>query len=153
MRFVDGEEIGRVLSFPVLVAALEASHARPKMEIHDNLMGSEDALYFIRSAVDRGQAFGSKLVTSFPGNLTAAPADGRGLPAVHAVYVLMDGADGRPLAVLDGTALTSWKTAACRCWPAWRCRCPRRRPTTAPPRPRGRWTRCTARSPAGTRCP
>ena len=112
MRFVDGEEIDRVLSFPVLVAALAASHARPKMEIHDNLMGSEEALYFVRSAVEQGRAFGSKLVTSFPGNLTATPAGGQGLPAVHAVYVLMDGTDGRPLAVLDGTALTSWKTAA-----------------------------------------
>ena len=111
MRFVEADEIGRVLTFPTLVAALEASHARPRMEIHDNLMGSEEALYFVRSAADNGHAFGSKLVTSFPRNLTV-PAGGSSLPAVHAVYVLMDGNDGRPLAVLDGTALTSWKTAA-----------------------------------------
>ena len=54
---------------------------------------------------------GSKLVTSFPRNLEEATT-GESLPAVHAVYVLMDGRNGRPLAVLDGTALTSWKTAA-----------------------------------------
>ena len=111
MQFVDGEQMGRVLSFPVLVAALEASHAGPKMEIHDHLMGSEEALYFVRSAAHRGHAFGSKLVTSFPRNLEEATT-GESLPAVHAVYVLMDGRNGRPLAVLDGTALTSWKTAA-----------------------------------------
>jgi ornithine cyclodeaminase/alanine dehydrogenase-like protein (mu-crystallin family) len=52
--------------------------------------------------------FGSKVFTSFPGNLTA----GTGLPAVQAVYVLFSGTDGRPLAVLDGTEITWWKTAA-----------------------------------------
>jgi ornithine cyclodeaminase len=34
------------------------------------------------------------------------------LPAVQAVYVLFDGKDGRPLAVMDGTEITWWKTAA-----------------------------------------
>ncbi|MFL5337518.1 MAG: ornithine cyclodeaminase family protein [Geminicoccaceae bacterium] len=112
MRFVSGDEMGRVLSFPVLVAALETSHAGPRMEIHDHLMGPEQALYFVRSAADHGHAFGSKLVTSFPGNLEAAAGGSERLPAVHAVYVLCDGRNGRPTAVLDGTALTSWKTAA-----------------------------------------
>jgi ornithine cyclodeaminase/alanine dehydrogenase-like protein (mu-crystallin family) len=112
MQFVSGEEMGRVLSFPALVAALEASHAGPRMEIQDHLMGTEQALYFVRSAADHGRAFGSKLVTSFPGNLEATAEGGNSLPAVHAVYVLLDGRTGRPLAVLDGTALTSWKTAA-----------------------------------------
>src|SRR5262249_3995474 len=66
------------------------------------------ALYFVRSAADRGHAFGSKLFTSFPGNLAAK----NGLPAVQGVYVLFTGTDGRPLAVLDGTEITWWKTAA-----------------------------------------
>src|SRR5208337_146313 len=44
---------------------------------------------------------------SFPANL------GQGeLPAVQAVCVLFDGADGRPLAVIDGTEITYWRTAA-----------------------------------------
>jgi ornithine cyclodeaminase/alanine dehydrogenase-like protein (mu-crystallin family) len=113
LRVVSAEEIRRALSFPALVAAMEEGHRRPKMEIHDVLMGEEKALYFLRSATDRGVAFGTKLVTSFPGNLTAAASDGRPrLPAVQGLYVLFDGADGRPLAVLDGTQITWWKTAA-----------------------------------------
>ena len=75
-------------------------------------MGEEQALYFVRSAVDRGTAIGSKLFTSFPGNLASGGPGASGLPAVQAVYVLFDGADGRPLAVLDGTEITWWKTAA-----------------------------------------
>src|SRR5262249_17888192 len=112
MRFVSGEEIRRVLTFPVLIAAMAASHRRPRIEIHDQLMGEEKALYFVRSAVDRGSAFGSQLLTSFPGNLARGPAGKAGLPAVQAAYVLFDGGDGRPLAVLDGTEITLWKTAA-----------------------------------------
>jgi ornithine cyclodeaminase len=49
----------------------------------------------------------SKLITSFPGN----PAMGQ-LPAVQAVCVLFDGSNGRPLAVMDGTEITYWRTAA-----------------------------------------
>jgi ornithine cyclodeaminase len=65
-------------------------------------MGPEAAHYFVRSATDHGRAFGSKLIASFPGRQ----------PAVQAIYVLFDGATGRPRAVLDGTEITCWKTAA-----------------------------------------
>lgn len=108
MRYVSGEEIRRVLTFPALVDAMEAGHRRPRMEARDLKMGDEGAHYFVRSAIDRGRAIGSKIFTSFPGNL-ARPG---GPPAVQASYVLFDGADGRPLAVLDGTEVTWWKTAA-----------------------------------------
>ena len=107
MRFVGGEEIRRVLTFPALIAAMEASHRRPRIEIHDHLMGDEKALYVVRSAADHGRAIGSKLFTSFPENLTTVTRNGgKGLPAVQGVYVLFSGADGRPLAVLDGTEIT-----------------------------------------------
>jgi ornithine cyclodeaminase len=108
MRVVGAEEINRVLTFPILVAAMEAAHRRPKVAINDLPMGKEEALYFVRSAADHGSAFGSKLFTSFPGNLTV----GSELPAVQGVYVLFSATDGRPIAVLDGTAITWWKTAA-----------------------------------------
>jgi len=102
MRFVSGEEIRRVLTFPALIKAMEVSHRRPRMETRDVLMGPEAGHYFVRSATDHGRAFGSKLIASFPGRQ----------PAVQAIYVLFDGATGRPRAVLDGTEITFWKTAA-----------------------------------------
>jgi ornithine cyclodeaminase/alanine dehydrogenase-like protein (mu-crystallin family) len=102
LRFVSGEEIRRTLTFPALIREMEASHRRPRIEIRDVLMGPEAAHYFVRSAADHGRAFGSKLIASFPGKR----------PAVQAVYVLFDGADGHPRAMLDGTEITFWKTAA-----------------------------------------
>lgn len=107
MRFVDAAEIRRVLTFPLLIDALEAAHRRPKIEIEDDFLGGEEGHYFIRNAVDRGRFMASKLITSFPGNLKRGE-----LPAVQAVWVIFDGTNGRPLAVLDGTEITYWRTAA-----------------------------------------
>jgi ornithine cyclodeaminase len=106
MDFVDGAEVTRVLSFPILIAAFEAAHRRPKFEVLDGYLGGEGEQYVIRSAVDRGRYMASKMFTSFPANLA-----GGKLPAVQAVCVLFDGANGRPLAVIDGTAITHWRTA------------------------------------------
>src|SRR5262249_15087975 len=107
MRFVTASEVSQALSFPLLVDALEAAHRRPKIELQDGLLGSEKEQYFVRNAVDRGRIMGSQLVTSFPEN-----PSGSVLPAVQAICVLFDGKNGRPLAVIDGTEITYWKTAA-----------------------------------------
>lgn len=107
MHVISAADIRRLLTFPVLVDALEAAHRRPKMEVKDTFMGSEKELYFVRSAVDSGRFMASKMITSFPANL----AGGR-LPAVQATVALFDGANGAPLAAIDGTELTYWRTAA-----------------------------------------
>jgi ornithine cyclodeaminase/alanine dehydrogenase-like protein (mu-crystallin family) len=107
MRFIGADEIRSLLTFPMLIGALEAAHHRPKIEVQDGFLGSEKGQYFVRHAVDSGRYMASKLITSFPANL-----DSGLLPAVQAVCVLFDGADGRPLAVIDGTEITYWRTAA-----------------------------------------
>jgi len=107
MRFVGADDIRSHLSFPTLVAALEAAHRRPKIEVQDAVLGSEKGQYFVRHAVDHGRYMASKLITSFPANI-----DGGELPAVQAILVLFDGRNGSPLAVMDGTEITYWRTAA-----------------------------------------
>ena len=107
MHVVSGADVSRLLTFPILIAAMEAAHRRPKAEVLDGFLGDENAQFVIRSAVDRGRYMASKMFSSFPANLA-----GGKMPAVQAVCVLFDGADGRPLAVIDGTAITHWRTAA-----------------------------------------
>lgn len=107
MRFVSADDIRCLLTFPMLIAALEAAHRRPKIEVQDAFLGNESGQYFVRHAVDRGRYMASKLITSFPAN-----PDSSSLPAVQAICVLFDGTNGRPLAVIDGTELTYWRTAA-----------------------------------------
>ena len=107
MRFISAAEIRSVLDFSTLIAALDEAHRRPEIEVQDGFMGSEGEQYFVRHAVDPGRYMASKLITSFPANLSRGA-----LPAVQAACVLFDGSDGRPLAVLDGTEITWWRTAA-----------------------------------------
>jgi len=107
MQFVDADAIRSVLTFPLLIAAMEAAHRRPRIEVQDGRLGHEQGQYFVRHAVDSGRYMASKLITSFPANL-----DSGALPAVQAVCVLFDGGNGRPLAVIDGTEITYWRTAA-----------------------------------------
>lgn len=47
-----------------------------------------------------------KMVSVYPGN----PA--RGLPAINGMVILVDGATGQPVAVMDGAALTALRTGA-----------------------------------------
>lgn len=52
------------------------------------------------------EQIGLKTVTLFQENPR------RGLPVIHALFLIMDGRDGRPLAVMDGEYLTALRTGA-----------------------------------------
>lgn len=115
MRIVSAGEIDAALTVPVLVAAIAAAFrgglVSPDRHHHAiRRPGARDATLLLMPAWTEaagGPAFlGVKTVTVFPGN------PGRGLPSVIGTYLLMDGATGRPLASLDGTRLTLWRTAA-----------------------------------------
>jgi ornithine cyclodeaminase len=53
-----------------------------------------------------GEYAGTKLITVAPDNPAA------GLPRIHGIYLLLDGATLRPVALLDGAALTTLRTPA-----------------------------------------
>ena len=53
----------------------------------------------------KGSFLGTKIVTVFPDNGKLSKA------AVLGSYILMSGETGEPLAVIDGTSLTRWRTA------------------------------------------
>ena len=68
--------------------------------------GSPQGTVLIMPAWQTGRYFGLKTVNIFPGNST------RGLPGLHATYVLYDANTGAPLAQLDGNEITARRTAA-----------------------------------------
>ncbi len=108
LAYADSDLVHRLLPYPALVEALAAGHRRPEAEVRRVVFSppGSDQVFLALPAWQPDESIGVKLVTVFPGNLD------RGLPSVQAVYVLFDGADGRPRAILDGTALTYRKTAA-----------------------------------------
>jgi ornithine cyclodeaminase/alanine dehydrogenase-like protein (mu-crystallin family) len=110
MRTITAEDIDRVLTYPTLVEALrEAFRAEIAAPVrHHHAIGN--AMLLLMPAwsggAEEGQSFlGCKIVTVFPDNGKIAK------PAVLGSYVLMSGATGEPLAVMDGTSLTRWRTA------------------------------------------
>lgn len=111
MRFIDGTAVEAVLDYPALIAEMAAAHRAGVDQAERLLMtqrkaGGPPNHFLIWPAWQNDQALGIKLATTFPDN---AAGD---LPTVQAVYLLFDGRDGRPSAVIDGTAMTPWKTAA-----------------------------------------
>lgn len=108
MRVVEADELRAALPFPAAVDALETAFreedpaaAGPVRTAVETAAGS---LLLMPARGARG--VGVKLVT-----LTDANPE-RGLPFVQAAYVLFDPVTQAPEALLDGTALTTLRTAA-----------------------------------------
>ena len=116
MRNVTRQEIDRVLTYPALIEALSEAFAgageSPARHHHEIGHGGEThATHLLMPAwteqvPGRGGFLGTKIVNIFPTNREL------GLPSVLGVYVLQSGETGAPLAVMDGTRLTHWRTAA-----------------------------------------
>ena len=112
MRVVSADEIDRALTFPVLVDALAAAFrgglTAPARNHHGIARPGGDATLLLMPAWTDGPGgfSGVKVVTVYPDNAT------RSLPSVLGTYLLLDGSSGMPLAALDGTRLTLWRTAA-----------------------------------------
>jgi ornithine cyclodeaminase len=112
MRHVGADEIRARLPWDALIEALRAMFREgceaPLRHRHPlpQAGGAAEGSLLLMPAWQAGRFTGVKIVHVAPGN----PA--RGLPAVHAVYLLSDGATGAPLALLDGGELTDRRTAA-----------------------------------------
>lgn len=110
-RFYSTKDIEAALDYPRLVAALRAAFAAydEPMPVRNAFeVGTPEAPGHLLTmpAWERGKAIGTKLVTVFPANAAL------GLGAVASLYVLFDGANGQPRAILEGDALTNRRTAA-----------------------------------------
>jgi ornithine cyclodeaminase/alanine dehydrogenase-like protein (mu-crystallin family) len=108
MRFIDGPQLRAGLSMVAAVDALDAAFAREDRSLvaplRNTLATPSGTLLTMPAAGDDG--VGIKLVTLSEFNPQ------RGLPFIHAVYVLFDATTQEPEAVIDGSELTALRTAA-----------------------------------------
>jgi ornithine cyclodeaminase/alanine dehydrogenase-like protein (mu-crystallin family) len=116
MRLISAAEIDAALDFAALIDALSVAFRggtiAPTRHHHTIARrGGADATHLLMPAwtapdVAGGAYLGVKIVNVFPDN------GARNLPAVLGVYILQSGETGAPLAAMDGTRLTHWRTAA-----------------------------------------
>ena len=116
MRHFTAEKIDAALDFPSLIDALgeafRGGFQAPQRHHHEIERAGEPAATALlmpawtSPGAGAGDFLGVKIVNVFPGNAA------RGLPAVLGLYVLQSGVTGAPLATMDGTRLTLWRTAA-----------------------------------------
>lgn len=106
-------EVESLLPMPTCIDLMEAALAslargevvlplRPVLRIPD----SQNAFALMPAYSRPLDAIAAKLITVFPGN------HGTAVDSHQGVVVLFDGGDGRPLAVMDASAITAIRTAA-----------------------------------------
>jgi alanine dehydrogenase len=110
MRILSAADVRAAVAMPEAIDAMREAFAA---------VSSGDAVVPVRHALEsahgvhlfmpamlRGTALGTKVVSVVPGNAA------RGLPAIHAVVLMLDLETGRPHALMDGTWLTALRTGA-----------------------------------------
>jgi ornithine cyclodeaminase len=113
LLIVSASDIAAILTHEILIDALDEAFrsdmTAPPKTVHmiPQPSGRDAKLLMMPAWTNSGERLlGCKLVNVFPDNAQ------HGKPAVHGSYVLMSGDTGEPLAMLDGTVLTLWRTAA-----------------------------------------
>lgn len=109
LPFLAAADIHRALDFRVLTDALadafRVGAEAPVRHVH-TVNGAGDGKLLLMPAWRADESIGIKIVTVFPGNRS------HGVPTVGALYVLLDGVTGHPVALLDGEAITLRRSGA-----------------------------------------
>ncbi|MGO3889492.1 MAG: ornithine cyclodeaminase family protein [Paenalcaligenes sp.] len=110
MQLIDADVSNALLGFDKLVPALrhafQANITVPLRHTHTIECDGRKGITLIMPAWDNKKYFGLKTVNIFSANHELD------LPGLHSTYLLYDGRTGKPLAHVDGDAVTSRRTAA-----------------------------------------
>jgi 1-pyrroline-2-carboxylate reductase [NAD(P)H] len=111
VKIIEAGQVEQALDFPTLIAALEAGfrsdYGMPPRQVFQLTAagaGGDDGFALLPAWND--SVIGVKAFTYFPGNEAA------GYASLYSKILLFDRNHGVPLALVDGTAVTYWRTAA-----------------------------------------
>ena len=105
---IDAATVDAAMTWPRAIAALRQGHLHAKPQIGDIYLSEANTGLLTRAAWISGLGSLVKAASVFPGNVDRTPA----LPTVQGAVLLMDPATGSLRAIIDGAAVTRWKTAA-----------------------------------------
>lgn len=110
MKVIEATDVHRVLTFPELVETIRATFGKPAGTPRRTLyrLREDDPFHDAFAVLPAWSAdvIGVKAFTYMPSN---AP---KGWPVLHSKILLFDRETGAPLALVDGTSVTYWRTAA-----------------------------------------
>lgn len=113
LRFFNASDVARALPMPMAIEAMKRAFAELSCgaavlphRVTLDLPEVRGTALFMPSYLPSVGCIGLKAITLFGDNPQ------RGLPRIQALVCVLDGGDGRPLAVLDGAALTALRTGA-----------------------------------------
>jgi ornithine cyclodeaminase len=113
VRVISGDDLRELLPFDACVTAVgqamrgvSAGRALMPLRQFMQLSTRDGKLAWMPGALEEPECFGIKLLSLFPGNPKA------GLSSHVGLYVLYESAHGRPLAIMEASALTAVRTAA-----------------------------------------
>ena len=110
---ITRRDLKQLLSMADVVEAVEAGFREYKigrcsvpLRMPVKVAQAEGLFLFMPACLEGGGAFGTKIISVFPGNA------GRGVSTLQSVYLLNDPATGELLAIMDGLLLTALRTGA-----------------------------------------
>jgi len=112
MQIISAQQVDQVLDFPPLINALQQGFAKdfsmPPRQVWPLTPGSAEAFALLPAWTD--QVIAVKAFSYFPDNPQLQLATP--LPALHASILLYRRDNGVPLAWVEGSSVTCWRTAA-----------------------------------------
>ncbi|MCI0596878.1 MAG: hypothetical protein L0Z48_10125, partial [candidate division Zixibacteria bacterium] len=113
LRFLSSDDVKKALSMKQAVetmkeafALLSGKRTITPERLHLETLAHQGATLFMPSYIPKLRKIGLKVVSVFENN----PASG--LPAIQALVILIDAANGLPLAIIEGASLTALRTGA-----------------------------------------
>ncbi|RTR29669.1 ornithine cyclodeaminase family protein [Shewanella atlantica] len=112
MLVIDAEQIHQTLNFPALISALRKTFSKPagmpqrQVFSLDETSAHSDAFAVLPSWNE--QTIAVKAFTYFPNN----PSKSADLESLYSKIMIFDRKTGIPQALVDGTSVTYWRTAA-----------------------------------------
>ena len=110
MKIIEAADVQRTLNFPDLIAALRATFAKPAGTPRRNVyhLDESDAFHDALGVLPAWNeaAIAVKVFTYLPSNVP------HGRQVLNSKILLFSRTTGAPLAVIDGTTVTYWRTAA-----------------------------------------
>lgn len=111
MQIIDSKRTAEALPYPELIQSIEkafcgGAYSPPRQHFAIPREGGADITLILMPAWQMDGYIGVKIVSVAPDNAA------KGLPAICASYLLMDGATGQPQFLIDGPVLTARRTAA-----------------------------------------